>query len=653
MARLVTILHRIRRLGFRKLLFLLAAFAIFLLAFFMLSLKALDYSESTSFCTSCHNVMDAEIAMHSISPHANTDCGTCHIGPGVIPRMSDKVYGARYLVILPLDLFNRPLETPLDRLRPAREICEQCHWPDKFYPVRVVTKNEYDTDFDNTLERIVLPLKTGSGQTPLTDQRGRGIHWHIQNPVRYIATDDQRQEIPWVQTEIDGELATYTSLDSTLTDEEIAAAEVRTMDCIDCHNRVTHLVTRPSDAIDEALAQGRIADDLPYIKQQGVEVLETRYDTRDEAMQAIDGVVDYYSEEFPDVYAARFDDIEQAVQEFKAIYENTHFPFMNVYWDTYHNNVGHKYAAGCFRCHDSEHLNEDGEAIRPTCSLCHGVPLVAGPDDALPKVSLEVAEEPESHQNTLWLAEHRFAFDDSCSDCHTTTNPAGTDNTSFCSNSACHGSGWDYLAIDTPQIIERVAPPHLLSDDSATGAPQSIPHRVSVDMVCTNCHGLDHVLPYPENHTVLNSVNCDTCHISPELAASVQPSPSTVASDLPPIPTIPHELAGLEGCIQCHGTGTSFPYPSNHIGVTQDQCTACHQVVVAPQSDQAAQPPETGAPAATGGNLIAPLIPHELEQRQNCLLCHAPNAGAFAVPANHVGRGNDTCQVCHVLSAEN
>jgi len=95
----------------------------------------------------------------------------------------------------------------------------------------VVTKNEYATDFDNTLERIVLPLKTGSGQTPLADQRGHGIHWHIQNPVHYIAADEQRQEIPWVQAEIDGELVTYTSVDSTLTDQEIEATEKRTMDC--------------------------------------------------------------------------------------------------------------------------------------------------------------------------------------------------------------------------------------------------------------------------------------------------------------------------------------------------------------------------------------------------------------------------------------
>jgi hypothetical protein len=651
---LKAVFARLRRLGFRKLILLAAGLAVFLLAFFMVSLEALHYSESTQFCSSCHGVMDAEIATHKISPHANTDCGTCHIGPGAIPRMLDKVYGARYLFILPLDLYERPLETPLRTLRPAREICEQCHWPDKFYPVRVVTENHYDTDRENTLRRVVLPLKTGSGEKDLLDGRGLGIHWHIQNPVHYIATDDHRQEIPWIQAEIDGEIVTYVSIDAELSPEDIDSAEKREMDCLDCHNRVTHDVARPSDALDEAMAEGLIPDDLDYIKQQGVAVLETRYEDHDQALLAIDGVIDYYREELPDVYAERSGDIQQAVEQFKTIYDRTHFPFMSVYWDTYPDDVGHKNDPGCLRCHDGKHLNSDGEAIRATCSLCHGVPLVGAPGEPLPKVDLEMKVEPESHQNTLWLAEHRFAFNETCSECHTTTNPAGSDDSSFCSNSACHGSGWEFLAIDNPAVIEMVAPPHLAVELPGLAEPPVVPHLLSEDMVCANCHGPGHVVPFPENHVEFPQEICTVCHAS---SLSDEAEPMSPPPEMPPPPPIPHPLANLEACVQCHGIETNLSFPENHTGFTEGQCTDCHWVaeVVQPPPEDVATAPETTPVSSVSptdartGVEIPPAIPHALALGLDCLRCHAPTDAAFAVPPDHVGRSNDTCQVCHLL----
>ncbi|MGQ9492124.1 MAG: hypothetical protein ACUVR4_08105 [Anaerolineae bacterium] len=107
----------------------------------------------------------------------------------------------------------------------------------------------------------------------------------------------------------------YLAADSTLTPADIARAEKRKMDCIDCHNRASHNFRRPAEALDEALAAGLIPADLPAIKQKGVEVLESRYATEEEAAQAIAAVADYYRSTYPEVYNARQADVERAVAQ--------------------------------------------------------------------------------------------------------------------------------------------------------------------------------------------------------------------------------------------------------------------------------------------------------------------------------------------------
>ena len=42
------------------------------------------------------------------------------------------------------------------------------------------------------------------------------------------------------------------------------------------------------------------------------------------------------------------------------------------------------------------------------------------------------------------------------------------------------------------------------------------------------------------------------------------------------------------------------------------------------------------------------VTPHDLEGKENCLMCHSgAMEGMAAVPADHEGRGNETCQSCH------
>ena len=51
------------------------------------------------------------------------------------------------------------------------------------------------------------------------------------------------------------------------------------------------------------------------------------------------------------------------------------FPQMGVDWTTYANNIGHRYWAGCFRCHDGEHVTDDGKVLSKDCDkTCHTAP---------------------------------------------------------------------------------------------------------------------------------------------------------------------------------------------------------------------------------------------------------------------------------------
>jgi len=95
--------------------------------------KGVEVMESVEFCgMACHSVMEPEHTAHARSPHSRVACADCHIGPGADWFVKSKLDGAWQLVSVALDLYPRPIPTPLHDLRPARDTCEQCHWPTKF-----------------------------------------------------------------------------------------------------------------------------------------------------------------------------------------------------------------------------------------------------------------------------------------------------------------------------------------------------------------------------------------------------------------------------------------------------------------------------------------------------------------------------------------
>jgi hypothetical protein len=638
-----------RRNGWLIALGIVAVLA-FLLVFFVGAFEALHFTESATFCDTCH-VMDPETTVWRNSPHARTECGTCHVGPGAIPAIQAKLANVRYLWKYPTGSYETPIPSPIHSLRPVEVVCEQCHWPQKVYEDRLVTKSDYAQDETNSLTQTTFALKTGGGEEAAG--QGRGIHWHIENPVYYVATDEKRQEIPWVQAEYNGVTTTYKDVNSQLTDADLANLEKRKMDCVDCHNRATHVFQRPADALDDAMSRGLIATDLPNIKEQGVAVLEKKYATTEDAATAIAAVEEYYSTQYPDLYATREADVKQAVAQLQAIFDTTQFPATGADWETHKNNIGHTDFPGCFRCHDGKHLSSDNQAIRLECNLCHSIPQVALPGQPLPAIqTVPPVAEPESHRSTTWLSEHRYKFDASCASCHTVDNPGGSDNSSFCSNSACHGADWQFAGLDAPKIKDLAAPP-----SKPAGIPNSIPHPIGPKTDCKICHGAEGVKPAPDNHASFTPDMCTTCHTATveEAPVVITPTPEPAAapgtpeSPAPPGPSgppaIPHEVAGREQCLMCHDpAGNVRPAPQSHASYTDDMCQMCHQ----PGGTAAGATPQPAATDDEGGATIsAPSIPDELTGREDCLVCHNPAGGLKPAPPDHAGRTSGVCQSCH------
>src|SRR5208282_4406186 len=156
------------------------------------------------------------------------------------------------------------------------------------------------------------------------------------------------------------------------------------MECVDCHNRPTHAFELPERAMDKALALGDIPVTLPYIKKESVELLKASYATSTEAAAKLPtALVDYYRQNYPDLYANRSEDIDQAGRAVLAIYNRSVFPDLKVTWGTYPNNLGHMDFPGCFRCHDGSHTAGDGKTIAQDCNSCHE-PLAT--DEASPEI---------------------------------------------------------------------------------------------------------------------------------------------------------------------------------------------------------------------------------------------------------------------------
>jgi hypothetical protein len=244
-----------------------------------------------------------------------------------------------------------------------------------------------------------------------------GIHWHI-NPdvqIEYVSKRDQRKVVPWVKyTNLaTGEVILYEDEENSLKENKMAVAEVRTMDCMDCHNRPSHNYYTPQEFIDHALISGEIPKDLPFIKKVAMDLFIDPYDNKDTALLTINNYThDFYAENYPEIFANRKADIDKAIEGIIHEFSQNIFPAMGASWDEYESHIGHKTYNGCFRCHDDNHKSTDGQIIRKDCNICHTLVLQGKPGSA----------EFTSIQNSLEFI-HPVDLDegwekDLCTECH-------------------------------------------------------------------------------------------------------------------------------------------------------------------------------------------------------------------------------------------
>ena len=336
--------------------------------------KGVEAMDSVGFCGQvCHEVMQPQFVAYQNGPHSRVKCVACHIGPGADWFVRSKLSGARQVYAVLMNTHSRPIPSPVHDLRPARETCEQCHWPTQFHGDKVETRYDYSADESNTESVTALQLRIGG-----VDAHGRpsGIHWHVaeQNAIEYVALDPGRQQIGYVKlTGPDGQIREYYA--EGVTQEQLAAGERRSMDCVDCHNRPSHIfAATPDRALNQALGSGAVPKDLPFVKREALALLTATYRTQDDAAAEIERrLTTFYRDQYPALWSTRQDDVSRAVRAVQAVQRRNVFPTMNVTFGSYPNNIGHMDSPGCFRCHDDAHKTTSGAVISQDCETCHRI----------------------------------------------------------------------------------------------------------------------------------------------------------------------------------------------------------------------------------------------------------------------------------------
>lgn len=353
---------------------------VFLLIAAMGSYHTYHFTESTVFCgQTCHKVMEPELTAYLNGPHARVSCTECHIGPGATWFVKSKLAGTYQVYAVLAKKYPRPISTPIDNLRPAQETCEQCHWPKKFVGNMDRAYNYFLTDQSNTAHTVRLLLKVGGGD-PTHGPVG-GIHWHMNvgNKIQYYASDHARQVIPWVRLIDPQGVVTEFRVPKFTNDPPPDA--IRTMDCMDCHNRPAHVYQAPNKAVNLAIQLGHIDPSIPFIKSNAVAVLSQPYADRPEALRKIAAGLAATAPKHPR--------LAEAIQAVQQIYTNNYFPHMKVSWKTYPDNIGHKDWPGCSRCHDDHHAAPNGRKIVfNQCNTCHVI-LAQGSGPKLEQASLQ------------------------------------------------------------------------------------------------------------------------------------------------------------------------------------------------------------------------------------------------------------------------
>ncbi len=351
---------------------------VFILFTIVGSYKGFHYTESVEFCGNlCHKVMEPEYVAYQHSPHAKVKCAECHVGEGADFYVKSKMSGMRQVYKYIRGTWPTPIKTPIENLRPARETCEKCHWPEKFYTNKIRNEKYFLADSGNTEWTIVMKMRIGSDHSALGNTEG--IHWHINPDVEMTySSDAKRQYIPWVKytNKKTGKTLEFIDTDASRLPKKdsINKMEKRPFDCMDCHNRPSHEYRSPSYFVNHLFAGKKIPNTLPWLKKASMDALKNIYSTKDSAWMKINQIIfGFYKENHPEILAKSEKDIKNAIPFIQEAFSQNTFPEMKVRYSAYPRNIGHLESNGCFRCHDDKHATKDGKVISKNCNVCHTI----------------------------------------------------------------------------------------------------------------------------------------------------------------------------------------------------------------------------------------------------------------------------------------
>jgi nitrate/TMAO reductase-like tetraheme cytochrome c subunit len=445
----------------------------------------IHWTETADFCGRCHQ-MGPELVAYEAGPHRDVTCGECHVEPGVAGWVKAKLNGTRQLIEVITGLYPEPIPPPEhDALPSTKDTCQKCHSLDRLASAALVARTSFSEDEANTRAFVGLMIRPGSGDT--FDEQ-RGVHWHVLRNVEFRTPEDEPEKIDYVAvTALDGTVREFIAQDQIEIAQDVqpdidrlkAEEKSRTMDCIQCHNRVGHPIPNPRQGLDYDLANNRIDSTLPYVKREGMQILWNGYPDEATAFAEADKLEDFYELEYPEVAATQPGEIDEAIAQIKILYRLTATPEMKVMYSSYPDFMGHMDFPGCFRCHDGGHfLVEDGvattEVIPYTCDACHTWPQIGGAVASLP-----LGVPPTTHDDNLWVFNHK--------DVATSLDPGGQD----CGE--CHARDYCINCHETGAV-------NVEHDEMATNHAQVI--REYGNQSCAYCH---------------QPVYCARCHAEPVL----------------------------------------------------------------------------------------------------------------------------------------
>jgi cytochrome c-type protein NapB len=123
-------------------------------------------------------------------------------------------------------------------------------------------------------------------------------------------------------------------------------------------------------------------------------------------------------------------------------------------------------------------------------------------------------------------------------------------------------------------------------------------------------------------------------------------------------PSIPHPVfegsIGANECLKCHENGGFVEKFNAYTPVSPHpdklNCVQCHVQVKTDQLFSPSSFKSNSGPSLKNQALLGspPIIPHQIQLRENCLSCHAGSSAVKEIRTSHPNRIN--CRQCHVIN---